>query len=75
MSNTCDSKRKPWLKLSEAKDGMIVKLDAGFECYDEGVTVLHKFANTDQLFFHCGAGLHYIEANDDGYCIGIYPTV
>lgn len=69
-----DSNGRPYLKLAEAKQGMIVELDSGFTCRNAGKAML--YANeTGGLYFLCDEGTHHVKGQaDDGiHCIGIYP--
>lgn len=68
-----DTLGREYLKLSEAKEG-IIELDAGFNCRGPGVAML--FHSDLGFYFMCECGEHYIDGQaDDGvYCIGIYPS-
>lgn len=68
-----DIKGRDYLKLSEAKDGMIVELDDGFTCRKAGKAML--YSKDGELYFFCDDGTHLIsgQADDGIHCIGIYP--
>lgn len=66
---------REYLKLSEAKVGMKIELDDGFDCRTQGQAILHSL--NDRLFFNCEHGIHYIYGQcyqDSDYCIGIYKV-
>jgi hypothetical protein len=67
-----DEDGREYLKLSDAKAGMKVYLDDGFDCVPSG-TVELKDCLTG-VYFCCSEGDHFIEGQcDDGiHCVGIY---
>jgi len=73
-----DKNGREYLKLADAKQGMIVELDDGFTCRRAGKAMLyHDGAKMGPhgIYFMCEEGSHYIDGQvDDGiHCIGIYP--
>jgi hypothetical protein len=70
-----DSEGRPYLKLADAKDNMVVFLDYGFTCHESGMVLLH--GNGERSWFQCsGPGYkHYLAGQcDDGvHCVGVYP--
>lgn len=56
---TKDSKGQPWAKLSELREGHIIKLDDGFTCHKAGLTSLVKDSGGN-LAFQCDEGFHSI---------------
>lgn len=66
---------REYLKFSEAKAGMKIELDDGFDCAHPGVTILSS--DNKGLHFYCMDGNHYIDGQcDEGcdHCIGIYKV-
>lgn len=58
------------MKLSDAKSGQIVMLDAGFTCASSGPVTLKE--DTHGIYFDCQDGHHYIDGqSEDGVLIGI----
>lgn len=74
MTTTCDAKGRPYLKLSEARDGMFVWLDDGFTCHVPGRVQIHDLG--DGPYFECDCGQHKLDGQcDDGvHCIGVYGS-
>jgi len=69
-----DTSGREYLKLADAKDGMIVELDGGFTCRRAGKAMLYH-DRAKGLYFFCDDGSHYIsgQADDGIHCIGMYP--
>lgn len=74
-----DKQGREYLKLDNAKAGMVVELDDGFTCHAAGKVTLEE--DETGIYFTCKEN-HHVEENhhyidgqaDDGvYCIGIYP--
>lgn len=73
-----DKNGRPFLKLADAKPGMIVELDDSFTCRIAGNAMLyHTDGKTEPngIYFFCDRGIHFISSQcDDGiHCTGIYP--
>ena len=74
-----DNNGREYLKLADAKQGMIVELDDGFTCRKAGRAVLYHdglSVGPYGLYFVCSDGSHLIQGqcyNDGIHCIGIYP--
>ena len=60
------------LKYSDLHEGMIVKIDGGFNCMQEGVRKVQKNSNQD-FFVECHQGKHYLDSQigEDGNLVGI----
>ena len=74
-----DKNGRPYLKLADAKQGMIVELDDGFTCRRSSKAILFHdgwLEGSYGIYFFCDDGTHYISWQcDDGiHCIGIYPA-
>ena len=73
-----DKNGREYLKLADAKQGMIVELDDGFTCRRAGRAMLYHdclSVGPYGLYFMCSDGSHLIQGQcEDGiHCIGIYP--
>lgn len=72
-----DTKGRAYLKVADAKPGMIAECDGGFICVSEGTQVLIKTDAIGALWFTCRHEKHYLDGqlSDDCECyIGIYPV-
>lgn len=71
---THDKSGRAYLKLTDAKDGMLVELDEGFTCRSAGKAMLYS-DGSGAIYFNCDDGSHDIsgQADDGIHCIGIYP--
>lgn len=68
-----DLNGREYLKLEEARPGMVVELDSGFECFKASTVTL--MSDNEGLYFYCTAGLHYIHSqcnSETSHCIGMY---
>jgi hypothetical protein len=72
MTQQTDLSGRPWLKLNEAKAGMLIETDAGFTCIEARRITLQS--DKAGLFFACADGKHYIsgQADDGIHCVGLY---
>lgn len=72
-----DANGRPYLKLADAKQGMIVELDEGFTCRVAGKAMLFHDCvrgGAEGIYFMCKEGSHFIrgQADDGIHCVGIY---
>lgn len=70
-----DTNGRPYLKLADAKPGMIVEIDASFTCRKAGKAMLY-WDHSRGIYFFCDDGCHYIsgQCTDGIHCTGIYPA-
>ena len=75
---THDKQGREYLKIANAKVGMKIVCDGGFDCVEQFETVrLNQDSTTGMFYFICAHGRHYIGVHDisDDYVVGLYPFV
>jgi hypothetical protein len=63
---------KEYAQLSKLKAGDVVTIDDGFTCMHSGRKAV--FENKEGLYITCSEGRHYLNADEDDFLIGVYPT-
>ena len=64
---------REYLKIVDAKAGMIVELDNGFSCRRLGQVTLH--CDGEMPWFPCTHGKHFLHGQTDGvHYLGVFPV-
>ena len=77
-----DINGRAYLTVAEAKFGMMVQVDSGFNCIPEGQMMPLRYNKKNELCLPCTHGDHSIEESVEidevtgtKYYIGIYPVL